>query len=454
MSARTKKFRYQLLGLVFLVIVALFFSVTVASYKKAFTPVVHVTMNVASIGSQLGTGAEVKARGVLVGEVRSISVKDGHAVLGMALQPGTIDRLPRNVSAILLPKTLFGERYVSLEIPEHPASDHLAEGDVIPQDRSKSAIQIQKVLTDLMPVLQAVQPEKLSQTLGAISQALHGRGKQLGETLVHVNSYLQRMNPSLPDLNADISDLAAVSDSYADAAPELLNAMSEFTTTTKTVVDQRHRLAGLFSTLTRTSVDLKNFLSVNKNNLIDLVGTAGPTLDVLRRYSPEYPCLFRQFAAQVDNENQVFGKGTDHPHAGDFVISVTASRGRYIPGKDDPDYTDDRGPRCYHDKGKPWRFPQYPPNGGPVKDGSTHPVGPERKDENSLLSFLDGATTTSAQSAGTTGSGVAQVANSPQERKLVGALLGPQLGVMPAKVPGWGSLLAGPMYRGSKVRVK
>lgn len=67
MSARTKKFRYQLLGLVFLVIVALFFSVTVASYKKAFTPVVHVTMNVASIGSQLGTGAEVKARGVLVG---------------------------------------------------------------------------------------------------------------------------------------------------------------------------------------------------------------------------------------------------------------------------------------------------------------------------------------------------------------------------------------------------
>ena len=41
--------------------------------------------------------------------------------------------------------------------------------------------------------------------------------------------------------------------------------------------------------------------------------------------------------------------------------------------------------------------------------------------------------------------------NSPAEQDLVSVLLAPQLGVDARQVPGWGSLLVGPVLRGAEV---
>ncbi|MFD1049940.1 MlaD family protein, partial [Kibdelosporangium lantanae] len=106
------RIRYQLLGLVFLLIVALFVYLTVASYRKAFTPVAMVTLQTDHVGNQLQAGADVKVRGMIVGEVRDIRAMGDHAEMDLAMQPDKLDAIPANVSARLLPKTLFGERYV------------------------------------------------------------------------------------------------------------------------------------------------------------------------------------------------------------------------------------------------------------------------------------------------------------------------------------------------------
>jgi virulence factor Mce-like protein len=132
--------------------------------------------------------ADVKIRGVIVGEVGSIRSLGDHASLELALQPDKISAIPANVSARLLPKALFGERYVALQIPDKPTHGHLAAGDVI-GDRNSTAIELEKVLGDVMPLLQAVQPQKLSSTLTAVSTALQGRGAQLGQTLMGLSDY-------------------------------------------------------------------------------------------------------------------------------------------------------------------------------------------------------------------------------------------------------------------------
>jgi len=114
--------------------------------------------------------------------------------------------IPADVTARLLPKTLFGEKFVSLVPPEN-ATDagkaRIAAGDVIPEDRSQSAREVEQVLNDLLPLLQAVKPQQLATTLGALSQSLSGRGAELGRTLVQLNSLLDGLNPSIPDLQAE-----------------------------------------------------------------------------------------------------------------------------------------------------------------------------------------------------------------------------------------------------------
>jgi len=444
----TERLKYQLLGGVLLVVAALFVAGTIAVYQQDFTPVVHVTLDTDHAGNQLDTGADVKVRGVVVGEVRSITSTGsgigGGAVLHIALQPDQAGLIPTNVTAQLLPKTLFGERYVALQLPVQPAATHLAEGSVIDQDHSSTSIEVEKVLNDVLPLLQAIPPQKLAATLDAMSTALSGQGAQLGHTLVALNSYLTTLEPSLSNINTDIQELATVATSYNRAAPQLLQALDELTTTSKTIVAEQQNLHTLYDTVTTSSLDLTNFLSVNENNIIGLATSSAPTLDVLARYAPEYPCLLKELVDSIPGEDLAFGKGTNHPHSGEFTVVIAASRGKYLPGVDTPRYNDDRGPRCYPETVPPNRFPQYPP-GGPVNDGSTHGPPPHGTgDGNFLPDALTGATAITTP----------QVANSPAERQLIGALVGTQLGVSPADVPNWASELVGPVYRGAEVSVR
>jgi len=53
--------------------------------------------------------------------------------LDLALSPGEVGSIPSNVTARILPKTLFGEKYVELEIPVDASSRPIAAGDVIEQ---------------------------------------------------------------------------------------------------------------------------------------------------------------------------------------------------------------------------------------------------------------------------------------------------------------------------------
>ncbi|RSD22764.1 MCE family protein [Amycolatopsis eburnea] len=434
-----QRLRYQVLGLAFLLVAALFIAFTLAVYNKAFTPVTLVKLETDRVGSQLRTGGDVKVRGMLVGEVRSVVAKGDHAELELALDPGKTHVIPRNVSARLLPKTLFGERYVALQLPE-TSEGPIKAGDVIPQDRSSAAIELQKVLDDVMPLLQAVQPEKLSSTLTAVSTALDGRGKQLGQTLVQLSDYLGKLNPSLPDVKADITGLANVADTYDKAAPDVLQALSDLTTTSRTIVDQRAQLSDLYATVTAASVDLTNFLQVNKDNLIRLTTAIQPTLDVLAKYAPEYPCLMRQLAESVPRAELAFGKGTAHPEVSRVTIEFAASRGKYLPGVDEPKYEDKRGPRCYPSVPHPGVWPQYPPDGA-IKDGSSKPPPPKYPPEE--LPAGGGAI-----------GGSGTIVGSSYERDLIDLLASPALGTAPGDVPGWAGLLVGPLYRGAEVELK
>ncbi|WP_158844922.1 MCE family protein [Saccharothrix deserti] len=435
----------RLLGVVFLVVIALFLTFTVALYNDAFTQVVRVTLKTDRVGNQLQVASDVKVRGMIVGEVKAIRTAGDGAELDLALDPEQVRHIPGNVSARLLPKTLFGERYVNLVLPKQ-SEQPLAEGDVIEQDRSSSAVELERVLDDLMPVLQAVQPEKLATTLTAMSQALENRGRPLGDTLVRLDSYLGEFNPQLPALKQGISRLADVSNVYADAAPDLVQALSDATVTSRTLVEQRDNLLAMYGTLTTTSLDLNSFLAVNKNNLIQLSDVSRPTLELLAKYAPEYPCLLKGLAEFKPIMDQVFGKGTNEPGL-HITLEITADRGKYEPGKDEPEYADKRGPRCYDVVPRPDPFPQYPPD-GPVKDGSSSPP-PARGANDGVLPPATGT------SGGTTSPssfhGVPTLANSPEEQDFLAALLAPQFGLERDQMPSFTALLLGPLYRGAEV---
>ena len=82
------------------------------------------------------------------------------------------------MSARIVPKTLFGEKYVALQVPQRPSARSIRAGDVISE--SRVAIEVEKVLSDIYPLLRTVQPAQLNYTLTALADALEGRGDEAG----------------------------------------------------------------------------------------------------------------------------------------------------------------------------------------------------------------------------------------------------------------------------------
>ncbi|HEU5469577.1 MAG TPA: MCE family protein [Actinophytocola sp.] len=430
--------RRRLLGLGFIVLVVALIGLSIALYNKVFTPVVTVKLQTDKLGNQLGVLGDVKVRGLLVGQIRAISPTAQGAELDLALDPDKVGLIPSNVTAQFIPKTLFGDRYVALQIPDDPAPRSLAEGDVIQQDKSTRAVELEAALEHLLPVLQAVQPEKLATTLWAISTALDGRGKALGETIADIGALVGELNPHLPQLQHDITALADLSDTYTEALPDIVTALNDLSVTAQTVAEQRANLDAVYAGVTTATRNLDGFLRANQGNLIQLADSSRPTLELLGRYSPEFPCFFKQMADLVDPANEVLGRG-DSPPGLSATIEVVINRGPYEPGRDTPRFDEHRGPRCYDPADFCNPFPEQPP-GGPLRDG-TAPTPPPRPA--CAKQPPSGTIPAAADGLG--------LANSPGERDLLAHLLAPELGTDPERVPGWSSLLVGPLLRGAEV---
>ena len=122
--------------------------------------------------------------------------------------------------------------------PAGEAGRAIREGDVIPQDRSSVAIEVEQVLTTSTRCC-APSARRARATLNALATALEGRGEQLGENLVLVNRLLHRLNPQMPLIEADISGLADLATPTPTAAPDLLTAMDALRTTNTTIVEKQ-----------------------------------------------------------------------------------------------------------------------------------------------------------------------------------------------------------------------
>lgn len=428
-SRRWFKARRRLTGVVFLLVMALLVWLSIALYQKRFTPVAMVTLYTSSVGNEMHLGAEVKVRGVQVGEVRAIFADGSGARLQLAIDPAMLARVPANVTAEMLPTTLFGERYVDLVLPTHPEAQTLAAGGVIRQDRSADALELEKVLNDLLPMLNAVEPDKLSLTLTAIAQGLTGRGAELGQTLTTLNTYLHTMNPQLPKLDTDIKRLAGLARTYNQATPAILSALNDFSATSQVLASERESYAALLTNLTTASGDLKSFLDANSGNAIHLSASSVATLKILARYAPEFPCTLAGLARFIPSADRLLGEGTKQPGLHVNVI-VVPPRAAYRPGKDTPVYGDDLGPHCYRTP-----FPGIHLNDG--ASGTSARAGGKPAG-------------TKATTRAVTGFGAA---GSPQESEVARELAALTLGQRPSSLPGWSGLLVAPLYRGTSVRL-
>jgi phospholipid/cholesterol/gamma-HCH transport system substrate-binding protein len=421
-----KVFSTRLLGLVFIAILLLGVWLINALFTQKFVSFDKVTLNTDTIGLQLPSRADVKVRGVIVGEVLDAKSGANGAVLTLGIDPDKIREIPQNVTASILPKTLFGEKYVELDVPEQASKTALEQGDRIAQ--TQLPIEVERVLNDIYPLLRTVQPAELNYTLNALATALEGRGEAIGQNIETFDAYLKKLNPQVPALVEDLRLLAKVSGTYADVAPQIAETLRNTVKTGNTLVSREAKLHSFLQDVTAFSGTAKTFLDNNGSNIVRLGQLSKPQLELLNRYSPEFPCLLRGLVDQAPNLASTFRGFVFHI---DMITLPRQPRG-YGP-KDVPVLGADNGPACL---GLP--KPAVPFKGAPnLNDGVDNL---QRGDAQRTAPRIDAASTNAAAGAA--------------EKALFGALTAPVLGMPADEVPDLTTLLFGPLVAGTEVSVR
>lgn len=302
----------KLLGIGFICLMLFFVWLTYAFFDKKFVKADMVTLQTSTAGANLPKNADVKLRGMIVGSVRSVEPRRGGVEMKLALKPEDIDRIPADVSAEIVPKTLFGEKYINLIVPPGSGSksESLRAGDTI--RKADVPIEVEQLLNNGEVLLTAVQPSDLSYTLTALSQALDGQGESLGDSLVTLNDYLTEVNPDVPVLVDDVVKTGEVAQIYADRMPVIAEFLGNSVITGRTLVEKRAELTSFFVEGTRLSDSLTDFTKTNGKNLEVTAKQGREILGATSEYAPAFKCVVTSLAGILPRLDSVLKNRTVH----------------------------------------------------------------------------------------------------------------------------------------------
>jgi virulence factor Mce-like protein len=352
-----------LTGLVTVAVVAAVVAVAVGLFQGSFTDTMPVTVLSPRAGLVMNPDAKVKMHGVQVGKVASIESRpDGQAVLRLAMYPSEMHLIPANVLVDLTSPTVFGAKFVELVAPAEPSAQSLHAGQVL--DSQHVTVEVNTVFQHLTSVLGTLDPAKLNETLGAISQALSGRGEKIGQAFSDLDSFLAKFDPSLPALSRDIALSVPVFHAYGDASADLVRTVDNSVKISKSIVDEQHNLDALLVSAIGLADIGSDVLGANRKGLTDVFHLLAPTTDLLGEYAPGLTCAFGGIAA--------LGKTPPLAEPSiNIVASLTWGGERYRYPQNLPKVAATGGPRCMG-------LPKLPFNSKAkllVADTGANPVG-------------------------------------------------------------------------------
>jgi phospholipid/cholesterol/gamma-HCH transport system substrate-binding protein len=258
-------------------------------FRGGLVDTVPVTVLSPRAGLVMDPDAKVKMHGVQVGTVTSIEEQPGGQVaIHLAMNRGGLRRIPKNALVDIASSTFFGGKFVQLLDPPDPSPEPMHAGQIL--DAQHVTVEFNTVFEQLNAVLAKIGPTKLSETLGAIAAAFNGRGQKFGQALADLDSFLAKTQPSLGTLSHEISVAPAVVESYADAAPDLLDTVDHTNRISQTIVDEQHNLDALLISAIGLADLGTDVTGSNRQALTDVAHLLVPTTDLTNEYHEGITC--------------------------------------------------------------------------------------------------------------------------------------------------------------------
>lgn len=142
-----------------------------------------------------GQGQAVDIAGIQIGKVTSVDLEDGHAVVGMDIEPKYLELIHPDASLLLRPKTNLNDMIV--EVDPGTGKGHIKDGYNFPLSRTEPNVNLDAFLS----TLDADTRQYIQLLVAGGAQGIGGRGRQLSQAFRR----LQPFSHYIADLNKAVA---------------------------------------------------------------------------------------------------------------------------------------------------------------------------------------------------------------------------------------------------------
>ncbi|GEE00903.1 ABC transporter substrate-binding protein [Gordonia spumicola] len=288
-------------------------------------------------------GAPVRYHGIKVGEISTIDAGSASSQVGLTIDDGAIDMIPRGVRVRVLPRTFFGDIYVQLVPLAGARTDaHLSDGDTVTVDSGPDAVNLYDIFTKMSDLIAEVKPSELNVALAAVDRAIGGRGDQLGLMIDDWWAASKELESTVDRFIDATPTFRGVVDSLKRATPDITATLASVTSVSRGVVDHASDIGAFLTSASGFVGSVDEFVADERARIIRVIDSTGKILATVG----ENPAGVSRTLAEADR----FGAaGTVLFSSGRFNITAVPTFSQPMPytAADCPQYGDLRGSQCF-----------------------------------------------------------------------------------------------------------
>ncbi|HEY3843988.1 MAG TPA: MCE family protein [Acidimicrobiales bacterium] len=207
----------------------------------------------------LATGDTVNIAGVPVGQVSSIAVQHGHAIIGMSIN-NTVT-VHRSTDIGMRWHNVIGKKEIEL-YPDH-AGPPLPAGATIPLSHDVTDASIDAFLNSAGPLLSAINPREANAFVQNVSGALEGDTAQINQLIdsgAVVSTTVGQLDSQVGQV---IGNLNQVLTAIASRSGDLDSLVDNLQTVSASLASKNSLLDSVVGNLSQVAVDLANLVGSN-----------------------------------------------------------------------------------------------------------------------------------------------------------------------------------------------
>lgn len=230
-------------------------------------------------------GDEVRVAGIRVGTITSIHPEGTQAKVIMDVERGV--HIPADAKAVIVAQNLVSARYVQLTPAYVSSGPKMADGTVIPVDRTAVPVEWDEVKTQLMRLATDLGPKSdvsgtsVSRFIDSTANALGGNGDKLRQTLAQLSGAGRILADGSGDITSIVENLQTFVTALRDSNTQIVAFQDRLATLSSVLDGSRSDLDAALTNLSTAVGEVQRFVAGTRNQTSEQVARLADVTQIL-----------------------------------------------------------------------------------------------------------------------------------------------------------------------------